>query len=65
MNMQELINILVCPKCRGRLAETRHEDRSGFICEACGLVYPIMDDIPVMLIDQAIPLEKWSKTTDN
>ena len=48
---KELLNILACPKCKGDIQLTEEED--GLICEACKLKYPIKDDIPVMLIDQA------------
>ncbi len=52
---KELLDILVCPKCKGDIKLTKEED--GFICEHCKLKYPIRDDIPVMLIDEAIKLE--------
>jgi len=52
---KELLEILVCPKCKGDIQLTPHED--GLICKHCGLKYPIRDDIPVMLIDEAIKLE--------
>lgn len=48
---KELLEILCCPQCKGPLRLTENQD--GFICEACRLKYPIKDDIPVMLIDQA------------
>jgi len=48
---KELLNILVCPKCKGELELTSEED--GLICNACKLKYPIQDEIPIMLIDQA------------
>ncbi len=47
----ELLEILACPKCKGKLALNSSGD--GIICGACRLVYPIKDDIPVMLIDEA------------
>lgn len=50
----ELLEILVCPKCKGDL-EYRPEEQV-LICRACRLAYPIEDDIPVMLIDEARPL---------
>ena len=50
----ELKDILVCPKCRGDLRF--HEDRAEIHCLTCRLSYPIVDDIPVMLIDEARPL---------
>ncbi len=50
----ELKEILACPRCKGELAF--HEDRGEIHCERCRLVYPIRDDIPVMLIEEARPL---------
>lgn len=50
----ELLEILVCPKCKGDL-EYRSEPES-LVCHACRLVYPVEDGIPVMLIDEASPL---------
>lgn len=52
---KELLDILACPKCKGDIKLTSEGD--GLICEACGLKYPIRDDIPVMLIDEAEKLE--------
>ena len=51
---KELLEILVCPKCKGDLELTPEEDRLD--CNACKLKYLIKDDIPIMLIDQAQPL---------
>jgi len=51
----ELLAILACPKCKGDIH--LNEGESGLICDACKLMYPIKDDIPVMLIDEAIKLE--------
>ena len=48
---QELLDILACPKCKGEVELTKEGD--GLVCEACRLKYPIKDDIPVMLIDEA------------
>ncbi len=53
---QELLDIIACPKCKGSL--DLKEDRSAFICPSCRLVYRIEDDIPIMLIDEADPLEE-------
>jgi uncharacterized protein YbaR (Trm112 family) len=51
---QELLDILACPKCKGELRLTDQQD--GLVCQACKLVYPVREDIPVMLIDEAKPL---------
>jgi uncharacterized protein YbaR (Trm112 family) len=48
---QELLDILVCPLCKASL-ELVHE-QTGLKCVQCKRVYPIRDDIPVMLIDEA------------
>jgi uncharacterized protein YbaR (Trm112 family) len=50
----QLLEILVCPKCKGEL-EYR-EAESSLICHKCSLRYPVRDDIPIMLIDEATPL---------
>ncbi len=47
----ELLAILVCPKCKGDL-EYREAEQS-LVCQSCRLSYPIRDDIPIMLIDEA------------
>jgi len=51
---KELIEILVCPKCKGDLEMSQNED--GLVCKPCALKYLIKDDIPIMLIDEALPL---------
>jgi uncharacterized protein YbaR (Trm112 family) len=51
---KELLDILACPKCKGDIH--LNEAGDGLVCEACRLMYPIKDDIPVMLIDEAIRL---------
>ena len=50
----ELLEILVCPKCKGDL-EYRPQPEA-LICRACHLVYAVEDGIPIMLIDEAKPL---------
>jgi uncharacterized protein len=52
---QELLEILVCPKCKGDIHLNASGD--GLCCEACRLMYPIRDDIPIMLIDEAVKLD--------
>ncbi len=57
---KELLDILACPKCKGELALTPAED--GLICaEPCAAVYPIREEIPVMLIEEAVPLTDWEQ----
>ena len=48
---KELLEILVCTLCKANL-ELKPDD-SGLKCVSCHRVYPIRDDIPVMLIDEA------------
>jgi uncharacterized protein len=51
---QELLDILACPKCKGPIKLNEAQD--GLVCGACKLLYPIKDDIPIMLIDEAKPI---------
>ena len=51
----ELLEILACPKCKGPVEPTTAQD--GLVCKTCRVMYPIKDDIPVMLIEEAIALE--------
>ena len=44
---KELLDILICPVCKGEL--TLKEDQSGLKCNECKRVYPIRDDLPIMM----------------
>jgi uncharacterized protein YbaR (Trm112 family) len=48
---QDLMEILACPACKAKVE--LKGDESGLKCVECHRVYPIRDDIPVMLIDEA------------
>ena len=48
---KELLEILVCPICKATVE--LKPDGSGLKCVECRRVYPIRDDIPVMLVDEA------------
>lgn len=58
----ELLEILRCPNCvhdkNGHLELIRE---SWLVCQDCGRKYPIVDDIPVMLIDEG---DRWAKTPE-
>lgn len=49
---RELLDFLVCPKCKKPVEIT--SDNAWLFCCTCGLKYPIREDIPVMLIDEAV-----------
>ena len=51
---KQLLEILVCPKCRGELEFRERDD--VLVCHHCRLEYPVRDGIPIMLIDEAKPL---------
>jgi uncharacterized protein YbaR (Trm112 family) len=51
----KLLQIIACPKCKGRL-EVR-PDEGALLCLACRLVYPVVDEIPDLIIEDALPLE--------
>ncbi len=51
----KLLDILACPQCKGDLEYRKEEP--ALICHQCKLKYPIRDGFPVMLVEEAIPLE--------
>lgn len=59
---KELLDILACPKCKAPVTLTQAQD--GLVCEACAVVYPVRDDIPVMLMDEAVPQAEWNAKKD-
>ena len=52
MNLDpSLLDILACPNCR---ADLRVDDSNDeLVCTGCGFAYPVRDDIPVLLVDEA------------
>jgi uncharacterized protein YbaR (Trm112 family) len=52
----ELLEILACPQCKGRVAPSAAGD--ALVCHRCRLRYPVVDDIPQMLVDEAEPLDR-------
>lgn len=60
MNMDELLELLVCPGCRSRLTPLPDSKLpEGLCCPRCQKVYPIREDIPVMLVEEAISITQW------
>ena len=52
---QDLLDILACPQCKGDvIPDEKHETLT---CQACKLAYPVRDENPVMLIDEARPID--------
>lgn len=47
----ELLAILVCPACKKPIRVL--PDNSGLKCDACKRIYPVRDDLPVLLIEEA------------
>lgn len=50
-----LLDILACPRCKGPVAP--EDDHSRLICAACQLQYRVDDGIPIMLVDEATPVD--------
>ena len=52
MNLDPLLlDLVVCPSCHAGLSV---DDAAGeLVCSGCGLAYPVRDDIPVLLVDEA------------
>jgi uncharacterized protein len=49
----ELLEILACPNCHSALAVDDERDELVCVASDCGLAYPVVDGIPVMLVDEA------------
>lgn len=54
----QLLEIIACPKCKGPLLLSIASD--ALLCHHCSLSYPVRDEIPVLLIDEAAPLTAQS-----
>ena len=48
---EDLLKIIVCPKCKGELKYDKEE--SELKCESCRLVFRVVDGIPILLMDEA------------
>ncbi len=55
MISQDLLEILVCPACKQPLAVVALKDGGESLkCAACRRVYPVRDNIPILLVDEAV-----------
>ena len=54
----ELLKILVCPKCKGELAHLTDKKAESLVCNRCKLRFEVIDDIPIMRLDRAHPLNQ-------
>ena len=61
MISKELIDILACPACDNRPPVHFSENRQYLVCDQCNRHYPIRDDIPVMLVEEAVIPEAQDK----
>lgn len=52
----KLLELLACPACKGSVTPDRRDE--FLICGHCKLKYPVIDGIPVMLVDEARPLSE-------
>ncbi len=57
------LDILVCPVCKSRVELL--PDESGLKCLSCRRVYPIRDDIPGMLAEEAKIVEDTGTSSEN
>ena len=58
MISKEFLQILACPKCKGELKYISNKKKEYLICENCKLVYRIKEEIPILLIEEAINLKE-------
>ena len=52
MLTKDILNILACPACKGKL--TARDNKSKLMCHSCGRAFPVREGIPVMLMDEAV-----------
>jgi uncharacterized protein YbaR (Trm112 family) len=57
MVSKDLLKILACPKCKGEIKE----QGMFLVCNKCKLAYPVLDDVPDMLMEDAWQLKKAEK----
>jgi uncharacterized protein len=50
---KELLDMLVCPVCKKPLVHRQGETGESLKCDECHRVYPVRDNIPILLVDQA------------
>lgn len=56
---QDLLDILICPKCKGEIRLASNNEY--VICDKCSLAYKLDNDMPIMLIDSAINAKEVEK----
>ena len=62
METTELLKILACPKCLGNLVALEDNGTvAAFGCKACGIAFPVRDNIPIMLVEESVPLADWNR----
>lgn len=55
---KKLLEIMACPKCKGKV----REEGMFILCKKCGLAFPVLDEkVPNMIIEEAWPLKKAEK----
>ena len=59
MNVKEMAEeFLVCPKCRGSLVYKESKEKEMLICKNCRVYYPVEDEIPILLTEDAINIDE-------
>ncbi|MBO0826905.1 MAG: Trm112 family protein [Streptosporangiales bacterium] len=48
-----VLELLACPACKSPLRAAGDAEELGCTNDACGLVYPVRDGVPVLLVDEA------------
>lgn len=65
MNLDpDLLEILACPACKSALSVDEQSVELACTSSTCGLAYPVRDDIPVLLVDEARRVSTTGSTGD-
>jgi uncharacterized protein YbaR (Trm112 family) len=56
---KQLLDLLACPVCNAPLKEMKSGADEGLLCTFCFGVYPVRDDIPLLLADEVVSCALW------
>ena len=66
MNVKEMAEeFLVCPKCRGSLIYKGFKEKELLICKNCRVYYPVEDEIPILLLEDAKNIDEAGLDLDD
>jgi uncharacterized protein YbaR (Trm112 family) len=59
----DTLDVLACPRCKGEVVPD--DEHTSLTCEACRLRYRVVDDLPIMMIEEAESLDQGADVRGN